>query len=77
MNIQNLIYIFLLCFALCFFRQNALVWHNRVILEDEIWINVGGDNGGSTFKLAFQIVDTKHPNSLRNTIVFAWSEAPD
>ncbi|XP_022110640.1 uncharacterized protein LOC110990110 [Acanthaster planci] len=37
----------------------------------------GGDKGGSSFKMAFQIVNVEHPNSLRNTVVFACFEAKD
>lgn len=44
---------------------------------DEIWLKIGGDKGGNTFKMVFQIVNTKAPNSPSNTCVFSIFEAPD
>lgn len=38
---------------------------------------IGGDKGGSSFKMNFQIVNTPHPNSVQNTVVFTAFEAPD
>lgn len=40
-------------------------------------MKVGGDKGGKTFKMSFQIVNTKAPNSTTNTCVFSISEAID
>lgn len=46
------------------------------IPPDEIWVKLGGDKGGSSFKASFQIVNVKHPNSIQNTCVFTVFEAP-
>ncbi len=48
-----------------------------MIPEDENWIKLGGDKGGSSFKMNFQILNTPNPNSKQNTCVFAMFEAPD
>ena len=40
-------------------------------------MKLGGDKGGSSFKMNFQIVNVPHPNSIRNTCVFTAFEAPD
>ena len=40
-------------------------------------MEVGGDKGGSSFKMNFQVVNVTHPNSIQNTCVFAAVEAPD
>ncbi|XP_022079643.1 uncharacterized protein LOC110973260 [Acanthaster planci] len=56
-------------------RNGTLTRHKGVIPEDEVWTKVGWDKGGSSFKMAFQIVNFEHPNSLRNTVVFAYFEA--
>ena len=37
----------------------------------------GGDKGGKTMKLNFQIMNCVHPNSPTNTCVFSAFEAPD
>ena len=60
-----------------FFRHGTLTWHDGVIPNDEVWLKFGGDKGGGSFKLSFQIVNTCHPNSLKNTVVFSCFEAPD
>lgn len=57
-------------------RFGALTWHDA-IPDTEVWIKLGGDKGGSSFKMNFQVVNTQHPNSIRNTCVFTAFEAPD
>lgn len=47
-----------------------------LIPKDEIWIKVGGDKGGGTFKLCFQIGNVPCPNSSQNTF-FHMFEGPD
>ena len=42
-----------------------------------MWLKIGGDKGGGTFKMAIQIVNVLHPNSPNNTCVFSIFEAPD
>ena len=37
----------------------------------------GGDEGGDTTKLTYQIVNVNRPNSIDNTIVFAVYEGDD
>ena len=49
----------------------------RAIPEDEIWLKLGGDKGGGTFKFGFQHLNVECPNSLDNTCVFAPFEASD
>ena len=45
--------------------------------QSEIWLKVGGDKGGGSFKMNFQIVNVQSPNSPQNTCVFACYEASD
>ena len=59
-----------------FLRNGSLVWHNA-IPDDEVWLKLGGDKGGGTFKMSFQIVNTQAPNSPANTCVFSIFEAED
>ena len=33
----------------------SFTWHNGVDPSSEIWTKVGGDKGGTTFKMTFQI----------------------
>ena len=51
--------------------------HNDIIPEDEVWIKLGGDKGGGTFKMCFQPLNVMCPNSPENTCVFSLFEAPD
>ena len=41
------------------------MWHG-IIPKDEVWIKIGGDKGGGMFKMNFQIVNTRTPNSVHN-----------
>ena len=69
--------IYTTCLLYFCYRYGSLTWHNGVIPEDEVWIQIGGDKGGKSFQMSFQIVNTSHPNSLQNTVVFVCFEAND
>ena len=60
-----------------YFRVGRLIWHNAIIPQDEIWVKIGGDKGGGSFKMNFQIVNTPTPNAIHNTCVFSCFEAGD
>ena len=59
------------------YRLNLLTWHDGDIPHNEIWIKIGGNKGGSSFKMNFQIVNTPKPNNPKHTCIFAAVEAPD
>ena len=59
------------------YRCGRLCWHDGRLPDDEVWVKIGGDKGGATFKMAIQILNVKHPNSPNNTCVFSIFEAPD
>jgi hypothetical protein len=48
-----------------------------IIPDDEIWVKLGGDKGGGSVKINFQIANCLHPNAVTNTCVFAAFEAAD
>ena len=47
------------------------------IPEEEIHIKIGGDHGGSSFKMSYQVCNVDHPNKPQNTVVFCVFEAKD
>eukprot|EP00117_Sycon_ciliatum_P024254 scpid42675/ scgid20399/ len=56
-----------------------LHWHEGAIPADEVWVKVGGDHGGDSFKMSFQIVNVKKANAIRNIVpflVFAAKDSP-
>ena len=53
------------------------MWHDNAIPADEVWIKLGGDKGGRTFKLAVQIANVASVNSVKNTFVITCFEAAD
>ena len=57
--------------------HNQLIWRNSSIPNDEIWIKVGGDHGGDSFKISVQVLNTSSPNSKDNTIVVECFKAKD
>ncbi len=34
-----------------------LTWHDGVIPKDEIWVKLGGDKGGGSFKMNYQLLN--------------------
>ena len=42
-----------------------------MIPENEVWVKLGGDKGGGTFKMSLQLCNVEIANSVYNTIVFA------
>jgi len=58
-------------------RVNRLTWHDGAIPADEIWVKIGGDKGGGSFKMSFQLCNVPNPNAPHNTCVFAIYEGPD
>ena len=52
-------------------------WHGGVIPPAEIWVKLGGDHGGGSFKFVMQIANTVHPNSLTNTIPVSTYDTTD
>ena len=45
----------------------APLMHDGAIPESEVWVKFGGDKGGGSVKLNFQMVNVPHPNSVNNT----------
>ncbi len=64
-------------FLLLFNRIGKLTWHGGLIKDDKIWLKVGGDKGGHTFKMMSQIGNVTCPNTLLNTVVICAFEACD
>ena len=46
-------------------------------MSNETHIKIGGDHGGGSFKMSYQICNTNNPNSKSNTVVFSVFEAKD
>ncbi|KAL5475254.1 hypothetical protein EMCRGX_G027330 [Ephydatia muelleri] len=55
-------------------RAGLLTWHDGYIPASEVWLKIGGDKGGGTCKMNFQIAAQ---NSVHNTCVFCCFEAGD
>ena len=63
-------------FCLYIYSCNGLV-HHKFISEKDIQVKIGGDYGGGSFRMSYQIINTLNPNSKENTIVFNIFEAKD
>lgn len=55
----------------------GLTWHDGAIPADELWVKLGGDKGRGSFKFNLQLVNTKHPNSMKNTALLSVFKAGD
>ena len=58
-------------------RQHLLSWHDGGIPQNEIWLKLGGDHGGGSFKFCLQVLNVKHPNSKTSTFLVRMFEAKD
>ena len=50
---------------------------HKFIPEDEIWIKFGGDHGGGSFKMCYQIMNVISPNAVHNVVPFCMFAAKD
>ena len=57
--------------------QHLLSWHDGGIPQNEIWLKLGSDHGGGSFKFCLQVLNVKHPNSKNNTFLVRTFEAKD
>ena len=58
-------------------EKNNLIYQHPFIPEGEIHLKIGGDHGGGSFKMSFQIGNVQHPNKPENTVIFSIMEAKD
>ncbi|XP_065668237.1 uncharacterized protein LOC136088449 isoform X1 [Hydra vulgaris] len=56
-------------------RYNKLTY--KKITPSEIHLKIGGDHGGGSFKMSYQVANVAKPNSKSNTTVFNIFEAKD
>ena len=59
------------------YSVDRVTWHDGAIPADEVWLKLGGDKGGGTFKMWFQNLNVETPNAPDNTCVFSIFEASD
>ena len=57
-------------------EKDRLTWNNG-IPKDEVWIKIGGDHGGNSFKLVLQIANVDNPNAKENTFLVCMVECRD
>ena len=50
---------------------------NYPFIKNETHIKIGGDHGGGSFKMSFQVANVENPNRKDNTVVFSIFEAKD
>ena len=48
-----------------------------MISSNEIWVKIGGNKGGGSFKIVFEIANLGNPNATANTVIFTMFEASD
>ena len=58
-------------------KHSKLCSHGGVIPTNQVWLKLGGDHGGGSFKFVFQIANHVRPNSLENTIPISVLECHD
>ena len=57
-------------------RVNMIANHS-FIPDNEVFVKIGGDHGGKSFKMMYQIANVEHPNRELNTIPFSVFNAKD
>ena len=56
--------------------KNGLIYDGH-IPQSEIHLKIGGDHGGGSFKMSFQVANVSNPNKPQNSVVFSVMEAKD
>jgi len=46
--------------------RNRRLAHHEMIPENEEWLKIGEEKGGSSFKMSFQLGSSEKPNSVEN-----------
>ena len=59
-----------------FAQLNKLTWSDN-FPRDEIWIKIGGDHGGTGFKMCLQVLNVHCPNSPANTFAIMYLDGKD
>ena len=54
-----------------------MTWHNQTIPDDEIWLKIGRDHRGDSFKLVLEVTNVDNPNSKDNTFLIRMVECKD
>lgn len=62
--------------AIILLSFGELTWHD-CIPDNEIWVKIGGDHGGGSFKLSFQLRNAPLVNSVHNVHPICCFEAGD
>ena len=58
-------------------KECDLIRKHYFIPDNEVHIKIGGDHGGGSFKMAYQVPNVNHPNRIDNTVIFSIFEAKD
>ncbi|XP_066300278.1 uncharacterized protein [Branchiostoma lanceolatum] len=58
-------------------EAGTLTWHGDAIPANEVWVKVGGDHGGGSFKFLFEVLNKARPNAIDNSVVVCVFEAKD
>ena len=65
------------CFLEAHKNVGPFLQHSDAIKNNELVLKIGGDHGGKSIKLCFQIVNVKSPNALHSTVPFCIFEGKD
>ena len=61
-------------------QEGHLTRHDGAIPDNEVWVKIGGDHGGGSFKYTLQIANLKNTNSKHNTcllVILDCKDSPD
>ena len=58
-------------------KNSNLIHQHPFIPNNEVHLKIGGDHGGGSFKMSFQIGNVEHPDKPDNTVIFSIMEAKD
>ena len=56
---------------------STLSWHDGALPHGRLLVKIGGDHGGGSLKLSFQLGNVTHPNSIKSTNPFLVAAAKD
>ena len=54
------------------FRAGRLTWHEGYIPPSEVWLKIGGDKGGGTFKMNFHMALDRFKDQVEHLHGMKW-----
>lgn len=60
-----------------YYEKKALTWHSGRIPQHQVWMKIGADSGGGSFKVVLSPLNVEKPNAKDNCFLILMAEVKD